>query len=106
VGVWTFGKKKWTKDPITRRRRYKRRDEKDVKRQFREHLIIIEPEVWDAVRKRREAVRNRYKGQRTNAAPGQRTKHAFSGLLVCGVCGAWMVDGGGSRSRYYRCSRP
>ncbi len=21
VGVWTFGKKKWTKDPITRRRR-------------------------------------------------------------------------------------
>ncbi len=82
----------------------KRRDEKDVKRQFREHLIFVEPEVWDAVRQRREAVRNKYKGQRTHAAPGQRTSHAFSGLLVCGVCGAWMVDGGGSRSRYYRCS--
>ena len=60
-------------------------------------------ELWEAVRVRREAVRSKYKGN-PRGAPGQRTRHPFSGLLLCGVCGNGMVDAGGARSRYYRCS--
>ncbi len=103
VGLWSFGRRKWSKNPVTRKRYYKLRPEDQVKKQFREHLIIVPLELWEAVRVRREAVRSKYKGN-PRGAPGQRTRHPFSGLLLCGLCGNGMVDAGGTRSRYYRCS--
>ena len=103
AGVWSYGKKKWKKDPETRRRRYEKRRTEDVKVDLRPHLRIVSDELWEAVRVRREAVRENYAGK-GDGAPGHRTRRPFSGLLFCGVCGHRMVDAGGSSSHGYRCS--
>ncbi len=102
VGRWTFGKKQWRKDPVTRKRRYVFRNE-GVQVDDRPHLRVVPEELWELVRARRGAVRENYSGAGTGA-PGHRTKHPFSGLLFCGLCGHRFVDGGGSSCRVYRCS--
>lgn len=103
AGHWSFGRKEWRKDPTTRKRRYTKRAASEVLTDHRPHLCIVSEAVWEAVRVRRTAVSDNYAGK-TGGVPGRRTSHPFSGLLYCGVCGARMVDGGGSSARYYRCS--
>jgi site-specific DNA recombinase len=49
IGTWTFGKKKWRKDPVTRKRRYTKRDPNDVHVTERPHLEIVPRKLWDAV---------------------------------------------------------
>ncbi len=102
IGHWTFGRKRWHKCPVTRKRRYKRNPASEVFEKYRPHLRIIESELWEAVQERLEAVAAKYKGN--GGAPGARTAHPFSGLLACGSCGAPMVNAGGSSAVYYRCS--
>lgn len=103
AGRWSFGKKRWRKDPTTRKRRYVKRPEHDVQESDRPHLRIVPDDLWEAVRERRQEVRANYAG-RGDGAPGHRTQRPMSGLLFCGLCGHRMVDAGGSSSRYYRCS--
>jgi len=69
VGEWSFGKKKWKKDPETRRRRYRKQPEDQIKFDPRPHLRIIPKDLWEAVRVRREAVRENYAGK-GDRAPG------------------------------------
>lgn len=103
TGRWSFGRRHWRRDPTTRKRRYVKRPAHEVKVSDRPHLRIIEDELWEAVRQRRDDVRANYAGKRSGA-PGHRTHRPLSGLLFCGLCGHRMVDAGGSSSRYYRCS--
>lgn len=103
VGEWTFGKKRWRKDPTTRKRRYTKRAEADVHFDERPHLRIVDAELWGAVKARRNAVADNYKGKK-RGAPGRKVTHPFSGLLHCKQCGSRMTDAGGTSARYYRCS--
>ena len=103
IGEWSFGRKRWRKDPTTRRRRYSLRPEKDVHRDTRPHLRIVPDELWSAVRARRKAVGENASG-RGHGAPGKKVRHPFSGLLHCSECGHRMTDAGGTSARYYRCS--
>ena len=103
IGQWTFGKRKWTKNPETRKRCYGKGDPAKLHQDERPHLRIIDADLWDAVQSRRDLVGENYRGK-GHGAPGHRTKHPFSGLLFCAVCGHRMVDGGGSTTRAYRCS--
>ncbi len=103
AGTWMYCKKRWRKDPETRRRRPEKQAQDKVRVDERPHLRIIDPALWEVVRDRREAVRENYAGKGEGAA-GHRTSHPLSGVLFCGVCGHRMVDGGGSSSRAYRCS--
>jgi site-specific DNA recombinase len=103
IGEWAFGRKRWRKDPVTRKRRYTLRLEKDIHRDSRPHLRIVPDEIWSAVEARRKAVGENSSG-RTDGAPGKKVTHPFSGLLHCSECGHRMTDAGGTSARYYRCS--
>ena len=103
LGEWSFGVKKWHKDPITRKRRYKLRAAADVFTDTRPHLQIVSHDLWEAVRSRIEVVTAKYKKGQGGAA-ARRCARPFSGLLQCGVCGRPMVHSGGTRSVYYKCS--
>jgi DNA invertase Pin-like site-specific DNA recombinase len=104
IGQWNYGRKKWKRDPETRKRRYSMQAAENVMSSVRPHLRIIDDALWNEVRVRSDAVRDNYKGAGPAVgAAGHRTKHPLSGLLFCGVCGHRMVDGGGSPRRY-RCS--
>ena len=104
IGQWSFGQKRWHKCPVTRRRRYRLNPKDKVIEEYRPHLRIIDASLWEAVQERMEAVAEKYKGGGKAGAPGARTAYPFSGLLSCGVCGAPMVNAGGSSAVYYRCS--
>jgi site-specific DNA recombinase len=103
VGDWTFGKKRWRKDPTTRKRRYTLRPESEVQRDSRPHLRIVADDLWSAVEARRKAVGENASGK-GDGAPGKKVAHPFSGLLHCSACGHRMTDAGGTSARYYRCS--
>ncbi|HYO97819.1 MAG TPA: hypothetical protein VER33_25105 [Polyangiaceae bacterium] len=68
----------------------------------REHLRIIDAELWTAVQERLAAVRRFYtrtadgkpKGR---SLPTGRSRYLFSSLLCCAGCGGKMVISGGSR---------
>ena len=51
-------------------------------------LRIISDELWHAVRAQREA---RSRRVTSNPVQARRSKHLFSGLMVCGCCGAHYV---------------
>ncbi len=103
IGEWTYGKKRWRRDPEARKRRYSMQAPDEIIERLRPHLRIIPHSLWCTVQERRRAVYENYSGK-SNGAPGRRTSHPFSGLLFCGVCGNRMVDGGGTSARYYKCS--
>ena len=92
-GTRGYGKKRWRRDPDTRKRRYTKSAPDKVLERSRPDLRIIAPALWCAVEERRKAVYENYAG-RSEGAPGRRTAHPFSGLLFC--VGLWtsMVDGG------------
>ena len=104
-GEWSFGRKKWRKDPVSRKRRYTKRDLADVHVDQRPHLRVVTEALWDAVKTRRGAVREHYSGRGQGAA-GHRTLSPFSGLLFCGVCGHRMINKGGLRRGPTNARRP
>jgi site-specific DNA recombinase len=103
IGEWSFGKKRWRKDPVSKKRRYTLRPASEVYEDIRPHLRIVGEAAWSTAHARRSEVRDNYAG-RSHGAPGRKTSHAFTGLLHCGVCGHRMVDAGGLSARYYKCS--
>lgn len=102
TGVWTFGERRWMKDPATRRRRPQARHPSDVVRLEREDLRIIDQALWDEVRARFDAPRE----PAAIAKPARaRRSYMLSGLLRCGCCGGVMViHGGDAERRYYGCA--
>ncbi|MBI3202035.1 MAG: recombinase family protein [Myxococcales bacterium] len=104
IGDWAYGRRQWVKLPGTNVRRPRRRPEAEVIRRHFPERRIIEPEVWNAAQQRAAAVHARYTNKRAaRSAPGVKTPYPFSGLLLCGSCGAPMVVSGGSSANYYNC---
>lgn len=100
IGEFSFGKRKWFKDPDTRKRRYV--NQSNFKSDFRPDLAIVPLDLWTAVQERRARTANNLVGKKGDS--GRRSAHPYSGLLFCGACGCRFVDVGGSATRYYRCS--
>ncbi len=102
IGNWSYKKRQWRKAPGTNARRPKARDESEVMRMHYAERRIVDQQLWDEVQIRLAKVRAYYTGG--VGKPGKRTSYPFSGLFVCGRCGAQMVICGGSSTKYYRCA--
>jgi hypothetical protein len=83
--VWT--KREWFKDPVTRRRRYRERPEREWVTFEDPKLGIIDRAAWDAVQGRHR-VQTQQPTRKTR--DGRYYEHLLSGLLRCGTCGAPM----------------
>lgn len=103
TGVWTFGERRWMKDPATHRRRPQARHPSDVVRLEREDLRIVDQALWDEVSARYDAPR-----PDAVAVPKParvRRSYPLSGLLRCASCGGLMLThGGDAERRYYGCA--
>lgn len=105
IGRWSFGRTKWQRDPDTRRRRPRERDEALVVVD-RPELAIVDGATWDAVRARLEETRFTFtKSGRRVPVRQARGSYPLSGLVFCGHCGQRMtISGGEEGRRYYRCT--
>jgi site-specific DNA recombinase len=106
IGAWSFGARKWSRDPDTRKRRPKLRGDALVT-SARPDLAIVDRDAWDRTVERFARTRLVYTGDGSRRMPrGNRQSYALSGLLFCAECGAPMTAFGGDedRGRYYRCS--
>jgi site-specific DNA recombinase len=104
VGRWVYGERKWAKDPITRKRQPRKRDESEIQRFDRPHLAIVDQALWTGVQDRLSKATIK---SGTRSSIRSSSVRALSGLLTCGSCGSVMVRVGGSGgvgSVYYRCS--
>jgi site-specific DNA recombinase len=108
-GVVSYNDREWRKLPGTNKRRYRRREAKELIQVVDPKLRIIDEELWDAVQERLAATRayytkNKDGSDKGRALAGRTTPYLFSKLLKCGLCGSPMVISGGSSTRNYRCS--
>jgi hypothetical protein len=109
AGVWSWGKRKWTRSPETSARTPKTKGDTEVIRAERPELRIIDPKVWQAVQERLAGVhaaftRNKDGTAKGRAVPGKVTRYLLSGVLVCGECGApLIITGTDPTTRTYRC---
>ncbi len=103
IGLWKFGAKKWRKVPGTNVRRYKDRPDSEVRTFHQPHLRIIDDELWEAVKARREGIAARYAGKQSSHNR-KRSNFLFSGILRCGVCGERMSICSSTGPRYYQCA--
>jgi site-specific DNA recombinase len=96
-GVVLFGQREWSRDVETGRRRYRERDQRDVRRRVDPSLAIVDADTWSAAQSRARAVA-------ASAKQCRRGKRGYplSGLLACDTCGSTMTLVGSGR--YYRCS--
>ncbi|WP_371130414.1 recombinase family protein [Phenylobacterium sp.] len=83
AGVKVFNRIDMRKDPRTGKRISKPRPEGEWKRVAVPHLRIVPPDLWAAVRARRDG--------RAAFSRSPRPKHVFSGLIRCAECGASMT---------------
>jgi DNA invertase Pin-like site-specific DNA recombinase len=116
VGVWTWNKRRFLKDPDTERRRSIPRPPEEWKRKERPELRIIEPALWETVQARFAEIRRSFGAgpgrPPRNGAGSLYSQHLLSGVLSCKPCGARMTvqpsqrrkGGKGYRYAYYRCS--
>ena len=100
IGEVVWNKFRWEKDPETGKRvPHLRPPEERIARKD-ESLRIVSDDLWNAVKGRQQA--NVEQSRRTHRHPGgSPPKYLFSGLLICGVCGAHFVMRDGTR---YACS--
>ncbi len=87
IGDWTYGKTVWVKNPATGQRKRVPKPESNWVRNEVPELAIIDNGVWDAAQAR---IQTGKKGpQKRRRGPG--TRHLFSGLARCHVCGSKYV---------------
>ncbi|MFI5341843.1 MAG: recombinase family protein [Candidatus Methylomirabilales bacterium] len=108
-GRWVYGQRIFFKDPVSGRRRARRRPPADW--QVAEHpdLRLVSDELWQAVQARFQHLARLYLPRqgtgrlagRTPGSPSSRTS-LFSGLLRCGVCHGGMVVVNGHPLREHR----
>ena len=104
VGDWSFGRRKWRKDPDTRRRLPTPREEADVIALPRPDLRVVDDPTWQLVQARHRDARSAYT-QSSQALVRRPTQYLLSTLLVCDCCGGLMEIAGGAPGRMrYRCT--
>ncbi len=87
LGKIVWNKREWFKDPVTRKRRYRERPEREWVRTEDPKLAIIDQATWDAVQARHR-VQTKQPTRKTR--DGRYHEHLLSGLLRCGTCGGPM----------------
>ncbi|WP_243336665.1 recombinase family protein [Anaeromyxobacter soli] len=93
IGVIIWNRREFYRDPVTRKRRARLRDESEWKRLTNPELRIVSDDLWDRVQTRR-GIRSSPKGGRP---PGTgRHVSILSGLLRCSECGGPMSIVGGT----------
>jgi DNA invertase Pin-like site-specific DNA recombinase len=111
TGAWSFGERRWVKAPGTNKRRPRPATDREIIRQDRPELRVIDEPTWCAVQERLAGVRAKYTraddgSPKGRALGGRGAAHPLSGLLVCGDCGHPLIIYGGSSSSggpRYRC---
>lgn len=92
VGKLVWNRVQMVKDPMTGRRVSRVNDDSVVETMDAPHLRIITDEVFDAARRRKDAVG----GVHARTAP--KNKRLLSGLLKCAECGGGLSINGADRS--------
>jgi site-specific DNA recombinase len=85
VGVITYNRQKFVKDPATGRRQARPNAPSEWLTTDLPELRIIDEETWELGRSRRKADRKLTLTRRN------RPRHLLSGLLACGACGASYI---------------
>ncbi len=108
IGRLVWNRLEYVKDPDTGRRVSRRNAESEWRIVEVLDLRIVPQELWDAAKRRQQALDARLEGKREpgrNKRSGitatRRPAHLLSGLIRCGVCGGGMSLVGGTS---YGCS--
>lgn len=89
IGVMSYGRSRTVVHPQTRRRLMRPNEETEVERYEAPHLRIIDDRTWQ----RAQEILASSPSQSRHRL--RRPKHPFSGLGICGVCGApWVKTAG------------
>lgn len=100
TGRWSWNRTKSRRDPRTgRRKRFEKPESEWIVRED-DALRIIPPELWKAVRARRQEMRRTWPGRTGkrgfSSDQGSRQKHfpthLLSGTMVCGSCGSAIAQ--------------
>ncbi len=94
VGIINWNKREFYRDPITKKRRSRPRDESEWKTRSDPDLRIISEDLWHRVQTRRGARAN---GKGGRPAGSGRHPSMLSGLLRCSECGGPMSIVGGTQ---------
>jgi site-specific DNA recombinase len=111
-GRWVWNRTTTRRDPRTGRRRKFEKPESEWVVHEDESLRIVPQELWEAVQKRKEAMKQTWpggKGKRGfSKSQGTSEKHfpthLLSGTMSCGVCGASISQVSGKAGGYYGCN--
>lgn len=85
VGHVVWNRREWYRDPLTKKRRARVRDEREWVVTEAPELAIVDRETWEAAQARH---RRSTRGGQTN---GKKKVRLLSGFLRCGVCGAGLA---------------
>ncbi|SDG25952.1 recombinase family protein, partial [Rhodobacter capsulatus] len=86
AGVRVWNRLNYAKDPDTGKRVSRQNPEEIVERIDVPHLRIVDEALWEAARTRQGALKST--GTDVPIWDRRRPKYLFSGLMVCGCCGA------------------
>ena len=103
IGRLVWNRQRFIKDPYTGKRQARPNPEDEWIIEDVPHLLIIDQDLWEQVKKRQSASRRRVMAETNGvrAERARRPRYLLSGLLRCGVCG-----GGFSKisQKHYGCS--
>jgi site-specific DNA recombinase len=94
VGRLVWNKQRYVKDPITGNRLARPNPEDQWIIENVPHLRIIDQDLWDKVQARLDGIRNSpsvSKARDTRFWEHRRSRHLFTGLMVCAECGSSMI---------------
>jgi len=99
IGTVVWNRSKFVKIPGTNKRVARVRPQSEWKTQVLPHLRIIPDELWERVQARLKWLKENYRGGRPVGlcSPRAGSRYLFSGILVCGECGARLSIVTGTR---------
>ena len=104
VGIITYGRKRFTRDPDTGNRISRPVDDEFVIHQERQELQIIDDDAWNKVQERLEATYKEYakdEPDRRSLNGSHRAKYLLARLVTCDCCGAGYTIVGKDRYGCY-----